>query len=53
MTMILIYVSSQSVPESAIEDDGTKNNQLKYRCIDSRSLHKRCLRSERESRSIL
>ena len=26
MTMILMYVSSQTVPESAIEDDGTKKN---------------------------
>ena len=25
MTMILMYASSQTVPESAIEDDGTKN----------------------------
>ena len=25
MTMILIYVSSQTVPESAVEDNGTKN----------------------------
>ena len=25
MTMTLMYVSSQTVPESAIEDDGTKN----------------------------
>ena len=25
MTMILMYVSSQTVPESAIEDDDTKN----------------------------
>ena len=25
MTMILKYVSSQTVPESAIEDDGLKN----------------------------
>ena len=24
-TMILMYVSSQTVPESAIEDDGSKN----------------------------
>ena len=24
MTIILMYVSSQTVPESAIEDDGTK-----------------------------
>ena len=24
-TMILVYVSSQTVPESAIEDDGSKN----------------------------
>ena len=28
MTMILMYVSSQTVPESAIEDDGTKNKKL-------------------------
>ena len=27
MTMILMYVSSQTVPESAIEDDGTKNKK--------------------------
>ena len=26
MTMIVMYVSSQTVPESAIEDDCTKNN---------------------------
>ena len=26
--MILMYVSSQTVPESAIEDDGTKNNHV-------------------------
>ena len=25
MTMILMYVSNQTVTESAIEDDGTKN----------------------------
>ena len=25
LTMILMYVSSQTVPESAIEDDDTKN----------------------------
>ena len=25
ITMILMYVSSQTVPESAIEDDDTKN----------------------------
>ena len=25
--MILMYVSSQTVPESAIEDDGTKNKK--------------------------
>ena len=24
--MILVYVSSQTVPESAIEDDGSKKN---------------------------
>ena len=24
-TMILVYVSGQTVPESAIEDDGSKN----------------------------
>ena len=28
MTMILIYVSSQTVPESAIEDDDTKNKKV-------------------------
>ena len=28
MTMILMSVSSQTVPESAIEDDGTKNKKL-------------------------
>ena len=28
MTMILMYVSSQTVPESAIEDDDTKNKKL-------------------------
>ena len=27
MTMILMYVSSQTVPESAIEDDVTKNKK--------------------------
>ena len=27
MTMILKYVSSQTVPESAIEDDGAKNKK--------------------------
>ena len=27
MTMILMYVSSQTVPKSAIEDDGTKNKK--------------------------
>ena len=27
MTMILMYVSSQTVPESAIEDDDTKNKK--------------------------
>ena len=27
--MILVYVSSQTVPESAIEDDGSKN---KFKC---------------------
>ena len=27
MTMILMYVSSQTVPESAVEDDGTKNKK--------------------------
>ena len=27
MMMILMYVSSQTVPESAIEDDGTKNKK--------------------------
>ena len=27
MTMILIYASSQTVPESAIEDDDTKNKK--------------------------
>ena len=26
--MILMYVSSQTVPESAIEDDGSKNKML-------------------------
>ena len=29
MMMILMYVSSQTVPESAIEDDGTKNKTEK------------------------
>ena len=28
MTMILMYVSSQTVPESAIEDDDTKNKEI-------------------------
>ena len=28
MTMILMYVSSQTVPESAIEDGGTKNKKV-------------------------
>ena len=28
MSMILMYVSSQTVPESAIEDDDTKNKKL-------------------------
>ena len=28
MTMILMYVSSQTVPESAIEADGSKNKRL-------------------------
>ena len=28
MTMILMYVSSQTVPESAIEDDDTKNKNV-------------------------
>ena len=28
MTMILMYVSSQTVPESAFEDDYTKNKML-------------------------
>ena len=27
MTMILMYVSSQTVPESAIENDDTKNKK--------------------------
>ena len=27
MTMILMYVSSQAAPESAIEDDDTKNKK--------------------------
>ena len=28
MTMIFMYVSSQTVPESAIEDDGTKEQNV-------------------------
>ena len=28
IAMILMYVSSQTVPESTIEDDGTKNNHV-------------------------
>ena len=28
MTMVLMYVSGQTVPKSAIEDDDTKNKKL-------------------------
>ena len=56
MTMILMYVSSQTVPESAIEDDGSKNKmQPRIRNLENKILQNMwiCLQSSDKCRISL